>query len=129
MPLFTLDDLEHWLRYDVDVTGHAIVEKVVTGWIFDATGWTASPDPLPPQVFSWALELGGIAYENPTSQSDDQTDLVRSAWRDRRSQILAEIRTWSQANGTAVGAIPLPRGSFPTSCPFPDPAYPYGLRS
>jgi hypothetical protein len=129
VPLFSKDDLEHWLRYDVEEAGYTIVEKVVTGWVFQATGWTAVPDPLPSPVFSWALELGGIGYENPTSQADDQTDLVRSSWRDRRSQILAELRAWAQSNGTAAGAIPLPRGSFPRPCSFPDPAYPYGLRS
>lgn len=129
MPLFTKDDLEHWLRYDVDDAGYTIVEKVVTGWVFQATEWTAVPDPLPPQVFSWALELGGIGYENPTSQSDDQTDLVRSAWRDRRSQILAEIRTWARSNGSAASGSPAPRGRFPGALPYPDPIYPYGLRS
>ena len=103
---------------------------VVAGWILGATGWASVPaeDAIPAPLKAWALELGGIAYENPTSQTDDQTDLVRSAWRDRRSQILAEIRAWAQSNGTVAGSTPAPRGSFPKPLPYPDPTYPFGMR-
>ncbi|QIM19880.1 hypothetical protein G7075_00010 [Phycicoccus sp. HDW14] len=132
--LFDAAKLGSWLGYstgDVDDDQCAAVLEVVEGWILGATGWNDIPAEPAKPLRAWALELGGIAYENPTSQTDDQTDLVRSSWRDRRSQILAEIRTWSQSNGSAVGGQLSPRGSFPPARPYPDPAdrrYPFGLR-
>lgn len=132
MPLFTRKELANWLHYGgedaIAVDEYDVAHKVVNGWILTATDWDTIPEEKVDRLFAWALELGGIAFENPTSQTDDQTDLVRSSWRDRRSQIMNEIRAWAKANGaTASGGFP--RGSFPKPLPYPDPAYPYGLRS
>lgn len=133
-PLFTKAELEAWLSYDADAiseTEHGVVEKVVRGWVLSATGWTEVPATtaeVPEQVAAWALELGGIAYENPTDQQYDSTNLVQASWRDRKSQILAELALWAASTGTTVQARSRPRGSFPKACPYPDPAHPWGMR-
>lgn len=130
--LFTRAQLAHWLHYDgadaISEEEFTVTHLVVRGWILQATQWATIPETVTEALFSWAIELGGIAFENPTSQTDDQTDLVRSAWRDRRTQLMAEIRTWAVANGATVTGGPLPRGRFPSALPYPDPIYPYGLR-
>lgn len=130
MALFTAEQLTSWLQYEETIAAatHEVIEKVVTGWVLAATGWSEIPDPLPGQVFSWSLELGGIAYENPTDQQYDSTALVQSSWRDRRTQILAELTLWAKANGTTGHAPTLPRGRFPAAAPYPDPYRPYGMR-
>lgn len=131
--LYTRAQLADWLHYAgedaITSTEFDVNQRIVRGWILQATQWLVIPDEVTDALFAWALELGGIAFENPTSQTDDQTDLVRSAWRDRRSQIMAEVRAWAVSNGaTVVGTTPRPRGRFPGAAPYPDPIYPYGLR-
>lgn len=125
MAIFEPAQLRTWLRYDeaevFDEATAALVEQVVTGWLLAEIG--TLPDPAPTQghpLFGWALELGGIAYENPTAMTDDQAGETRSAWADRRLQILAAARRWAEANGTTGTARPLPRGSFPRAKPWPD---------
>jgi hypothetical protein len=132
MALFDPEQLKTFLRYaaedDFDADAATLSEKVVAGWLTGATKRTradleAAAIGDAPQVFSWALELGGIAYENPTSMQDDQVGAGRTTWRDRRAQILESAREWAADQGpagtTATG--PLPRGSFPKAQPWPDP--------
>lgn len=129
--LFSQADLENWLQYEeggIDAGQHAVVERVVRGWVLSATEWAEIPDPLPEIVASWALELGGVAFENPTDQSSEMTVNVQSAWRDRKSQILAELKLWARNNDTLTRPGPRPRGRFPAALPYPDGSYPWGLR-
>ena len=126
MAIFSPAQLRTWLRYDeADVFDDAtatLVEQVVAGWLLAEIG--SMPDPAPAAghpLFGWALELGGIAYENPTAMSDDQSGETRSAWADRRLQILAAARRWAESNGmTDDTNSPLPQGSFPKARPWPD---------
>lgn len=130
MTLFTPPQLSTWLQYSVEQHNAQLVEQVVAGWLLEATGLPALPDPVPPQVFAWALELGGIAYENPTSMSTDTTADITSSWGDRRSQIFAAARRWAQSVNPADVAtppVPAPRGSFPPVRHWPDPAGPRWL--
>lgn len=126
MPLFTAEQLRTGLRYEVgddfDTAGAEHAEKVVAGWLLDATGLTEFPAPLPPQLWSWAVELGGIYYENPTSLETDASGEVSSAWgMDRRSQILESARAWSlRTYGRGQGGAPRPRGTFPAAGRWPD---------
>jgi hypothetical protein len=122
MALFTNVELSKWLHYDGDIAVDeaTLVEKVVTGWLCNAAGLDQLPDPLPAAFFGWGLELGGIAYENPTSMSEDSAGDVSSAWGDRRRQILADVAAWGLRNGTSGDAAPLPRGNFPPATPWPD---------
>lgn len=129
MPLFTPDDLRTGLRYEVgddfDEAGAVHAERVVAGWLLDATGLTEFPDPLPEQLWAWAVELGGIYYENPTSLETDASGEVTSGWgMDRRSQVLDSARAWARRTyGPLQGGTPRPRGTFPPARPWPD-SYP-----
>lgn len=130
MTLFDDTQLKNWLRYDdeddFDAASAGLAEQVVAGWLTDATGLTktdletaAAGDA--PQVFSWALELGGIAYENPTSMTDDTTGQTRTAWMDRRSQILAAARGWAGRQPVTGTGTVVPKGCFPAATAWPDP--------
>ena len=128
--LFTAAELSDWLHYDTHEGSVRQAERVVVGWLLEATGvdWTAADSgALPPVVLGWALELGGIAYENPTSMTTDQTGDISSGWRDRRSQIMAAARSWAQVNLATVpsSAPPRPRGRFPAASALPDRAVPW----
>lgn len=125
MAIFEPEQLRTWLRYDEDEVFDEstawLVEQVVTGWLTAEIG--SLPDPAPKQghpLFGWALELGGIAYENPTAMTSDASGETNSAWADRRLQILAAARRWAETNGTAGAATPLPRGSFPKAPTWPE---------
>ncbi|WP_114202322.1 hypothetical protein [Janibacter anophelis] len=125
MAIFSPSQLRTWLRYDedevFDEATATLVEQVVTGWLVAEIG--ALPEPTPQQghpLFGWALELGGIAYENPTSMTSDTAGETNSSWADRRLQVLAAARRWAEANGTTGTTRPLPRGSFPTARPWPE---------
>lgn len=129
MALFTNEELEAWLQYRVNAPTAAIVEQVVAGWLSSATNLASLPAEPPPALKAWAIELAGIAYENPTSMSDDQTEQLRSAWMDRRRQILLDVREWAKTlSPVEVSAGPLPKGSFPPASPWPQPAACYGPR-
>lgn len=125
MAIFSPAQLRTWLRYDeadvFDETTATLVEQVVTGWLLAEIGTLPDPEPTAGHpLFGWALELGGIAYENPTAMSDDQSGETRSAWADRRLQILAAARRWAEAHGTTGTTAALPQGSFPKARPWPD---------
>lgn len=127
MILFTEQQLGNWLMYPsgANAARTLLVEQVVTGWLLDTTELDALPDPLPPQLFAWALELGGIAYENPTTMTTDQTVDQTSSWATtRRGEILDAARAWARrqpdnpTSGSAAGA--LPSGEFPPPQCYPD---------
>ena len=125
MTIFTPAQLRTWLRYDEDEVFDedtaTLVEQVVTGWLTAEIG--ALPESAPTQghpLFGWALELGGIAYENPTAMTSDAAGETNSSWADRRLQILAAARRWAETNGTTGSTTPLPRGSFPKARAWPE---------
>jgi len=65
------------------------------------------PDPVPDDIWAWAIELAGIAYRNPTGWSSESIDdYARGSDAERRTAILTEART-------AYGGSGSPRYSFP----------------
>jgi hypothetical protein len=73
------------------------------------------------RLFAWALELGGIAVENPTSLTQEQSQEVSTAWSvARRREILASVRSWAARQSGRSGGAPRPRGSFPAVQGWPD---------
>lgn len=115
--LFTASDLGDLLQKPVTDTAAAAAESMVWGWLRGPLGLTTRPDPVPEDVFSWALELGAIALENPAGWSSYQLG-------QERIQFSAERRTEILREATAVpgGTDGLPRAAFPAACPYPDPA-------
>ena len=92
--LFALEDLPSWLQVpEVDEQTAIRVRRYASGWLMAATGLTSWPDPVPDNLWAWAIELAGIAFRNPaaaTSESID--DYSVSHDRERRAEILAQAK-------------------------------------
>lgn len=119
--LFTAAELGNLLGTagPVDAGRHAVIEQVVWGWLVPVLGVSVRPDPVPAELFSWAVELGAIAHENPAGYSARQLGPEQKSFSsERRDEILAAVA----APGTVTSPSLRPRGKFPSSCPYPDPA-------
>lgn len=118
MALFNATELGGYLQKQVSNDAAVSVERVVWGWLKPALGLQARPSPVPDEVFSWAIELGAIAYENPSGLSSYQLGAENLGFSsERRAEILAET-----ARGAVPGTAATPLGSFPDACGWPDPA-------
>lgn len=116
--LFQADDLGDWMGRTVTDSKAVAVEKVVWGWLKPVLGLSERPSPVPDEVYSWAIELGAIAHENPAGMSSRQLGTAMQAFSsERRNAILEEA-----AGGTATSTA-TPRGSFPAAGCYPDPAF------
>lgn len=125
--LFSPEELSHAVREDVSDEDAALAERMAWGWLSPILGLEARPDTVGDQLFGWALELGGIYYENPTGLAVYQLGEERRQFSSgRRNEILEEVRS-SVAGQTGTGGSGLPRGKFPKGCAYPDPARPVGL--
>lgn len=121
MPLFTATDLTNLLHYEVSEASAVIAERVVVGWL-KAAGVDVTVDPVPEEVFSWAVELGAIAHENPSGLSESELGDARDVFSaERRREILADA-----AAAPASSGLGRPQGSFPSAACWPDPAERYG---
>lgn len=118
--LFTLTDLGAWLRQDVTDQSATVVEKVVWGWLGPVLKLAERPDEVSEALFSWAVELGGIAFSNPEGLSSYQLEDEQSQYSsERRDEIL---RLAAGGGVVPAGGVPSPRGSFPRGRHYPDPA-------
>lgn len=125
MPLFLPDDLTEFMGRTADPTRAATVERIVWGWIKPLLGVDERPNPMPDELFAWALEIGAIKYENPTVRIAQTTGPFTVTYVANRSGSptarIAEILD-------AIAASPLgsgggrPSGDFPEPTRFPDPA-------
>ncbi|GHJ11211.1 hypothetical protein TPA0907_55780 [Micromonospora humidisoli] len=112
--LFELEDLRKLLRlspdeFDSDAAG--IARRQAGGWLSDATGLTAWTDPVPERLWSWAIELAAIAYNNPDGAQSEQIDdykVVNDA--QRRADILTAARSAYPSTAPAGSG---PQWSFP----------------
>lgn len=106
--LFSLGDLASWLQIpEVDNETATRVRRAASGWLSAATGVLSWPDPVPDQLWAWALELAAIAYRNPDGLSSERVDDYQMvADRQRRAEILSGARQ-------AYGAAGRPAYSFP----------------
>lgn len=121
MALFTREELSHYAQ-DPDLTYDEaqIVERVVAGWLAHVGISIPSGDPVPAAVFSWSLELGAIANENPAALASRSVDGITDTYsRGQVDVILARAR--ESALSTTPSATG-PVGSFPAPEPYPDPA-------
>ena len=72
-----------------------------------ATGLSSWPDPIPDDLWAWAIELAGIAYRNPTAlNSETVSDYTYSQDRAAKEAILAAAKT-------KYGGASSPQYSFP----------------
>jgi hypothetical protein len=114
--LFMPGDLADYLQRPVTDSTAIMAERVVTGWLQGATGVAAWPEPLPAEVFSWAIDLAVIACENPGGLLSSQTtgSITDQFARERANEILNQAKG---KYGTAGG----PRGKFPEPGVWHDP--------
>jgi hypothetical protein len=120
--LFSPEDLTNWLRQPVSADAADVVERVVWGWLRPLLNLTERPATPSDELTAWAIELGGIAYSNPEGLSSYSLESESTGYSsERRDELLRAVAT----GGTAFdGAVPAPRGSFPTARRYPDPAEP-----
>lgn len=94
--LFELTDLPSWLQVPaVDTETATRVRRWASGWLSTATGITTPwPNPVPDNLWAWGIELAGIAYRNPTSNSSESLDEYSLSYGDRtrRMEILTAAR-------------------------------------
>jgi hypothetical protein len=112
--LFDADALGGYLRKPVTADAATAVERVVWGWLKPVLGLEGRPDPVPDEVFSWAIELGAIVYENPAGLSGQASGPFSVQFSsERKAEILTEA---AGTDGTAK-----PTGNFPPAPCWPDP--------
>lgn len=117
--LFTAAQLGDWIGGTVEPARAVMAEQVVWGWLQPVLGLTERPTETQANLFSWALELGAIAYENPTGLASYQLGEERSQYSaERRDAVLA---TAAAGGVNPAGSTASPRGSFPLAEPWADP--------
>ncbi len=116
-PLFNATELAAFLGGTTTEERADVAERVAWGWLKPVLSLTERPNPVPDEVFSWGLELGAIAHENPSGLSSKQLGPGSQQFSaERRREILSS----ASAAGSASG-VPAPRGSFPAAQAYPDP--------
>lgn len=119
--LFTAAELGNLLGTTVSAERHTQVERIVWGWLRPALKAEDRPDPVTPEVYAWALELGAIAHENPAGLSSQQLGSSQRAFSsERRAEILSDAAAGGSSSATST---PPPRGSFPAARAYPDGAW------
>lgn len=120
MDLFTLDDLAAFLQQDLDSATAERCRRVAAGWLRSATNLSTWPDPVPDDLWAWAVELAALAYGNPGGWASETIGGISISWaKGRREEILAAAAArYPKASGVrlAVGSAYL---TIPTA---PDPA-------
>jgi len=93
--LFDLVDLPSWLQVpSVDTETATRVRRYASGWLKSATQLTAwPPDPVPDDIWAWAIELAAIAFRNPSGAGNESLDDYSVGYDGaRRKEILAAAR-------------------------------------
>lgn len=116
--LFTATQLGNLLGVTVSAERHEQVELIVWGWLRPALAVEERPEPVTPELYARALELGAIAHENPAGLDSQQLGSNQKRFSsERRQELLGESESGSATSRTA------PRGCFPPARPYPDPAW------
>jgi hypothetical protein len=106
--LFELSDLPSWLQVpSVDTETATRVRQYVNGWLMSATRLTAWPNPIPDDLFAYAIELAAIAYRWPDGTSSESIDdYTRQSDAARRKEILDAARMAYSGAGTPSFSFP-----------------------
>jgi hypothetical protein len=106
--LFELSDLPSWMQVpSVDTETATRIRQYVDGWLMSATRLTSWPNPIPNDLFAWAIELAAIAFRNPDGAANESIDdYARSNNAARRKEILDAARL-------AYSGASVPSYSFP----------------
>lgn len=113
--LFSSNDLAAYLQRPVDTTSYTTAQRIASGWLSAATGLTTWPDPVPDDLWAWAVELAALAYSNPEGLAVETEGSTTATWeRARRDAILAAARV-------RYGQTGAPRYGFDCPAASPDP--------
>lgn len=114
-PLVYEQDLADYLQTTVTPASARIAIRGAEALLRGATKLEVWPDPVPEQLWWWALELAGLAYENPLGKTTLTTGVETDVYpATRRAEILAEA-----AAQYGRGAALSPLHSFPDAPPWP----------
>ncbi|GAB7039707.1 MULTISPECIES: hypothetical protein [Catenuloplanes] len=110
--LFELTELADYLQQGpLDEASATVARRKASGWLRSATKLTAWPDPVPDDLWGWAIELAALAYDNPAMLASEQVGATsRTADRGRLAAILDAARAAYLDPATAGGG---PLHSFP----------------
>jgi hypothetical protein len=120
--LFDPQDLASYLQQDLDTSTLERCRRVASGWLQAATGLLAWPSPVPDDLWTWAVELAAIAYDNPTGLQTDQVGGKMSTWTVTRRQEILSAAAKRYGPAPRLGGVGTPIGEFPDPLWYPDPA-------
>ena len=107
--IFDLGDLPSWMQVpEVDEQTAIRVRRAANGWLMGATGIKAWPDPIPDDLWAWAIELAAIAHRNPTGLRSEVIGQYQAGFDARRRKEILEEAKEAYAGGQS------PQFSFPT---------------
>ena len=115
--LFDLVDLPSWLQVpSVDTETATRVRRYASGWLKNATQLTVwPPDPVPDDIWAWAIELAAIAFRNPSGAASESIDDFSISYdAARREAILAAARLAYSGAAGPLYSFPLPDWSWTT---------------
>jgi hypothetical protein len=120
--LFDLGDLPSWLQIpEVDAETATRVRRMASGWLQDATGLTDWPDPVPDRLWGWALELAGLALNNPAAVWSETVGSVSTVYergaQGRRREILNAARAAYNVAGGPMHSFPAADWRWPSTNP------------
>ena len=105
--LFELTDLAAYMQQDLDSATATVARRVASGWLGSATGLAEWPDPVPDELWTYALELAEMAYGNPGGYvSEDIDDHSVGFNKARRAEILDIARRKYSTAGAPVYSFP-----------------------
>ena len=98
----------------VDTETATRVRRYASGWLQAATQVTPwPPDPVPDDIWAWAIELAAIAFRNPTGAASEAIDDYNISWdAARREQILMAAKVAYGGTSAPVYSFPLPDWSW-----------------
>lgn len=106
--IFDLGDLPVYIGDpEADPNRVALARRFANGWLMSATRLSSWPDPVPDDLWAWAIELAAIAFDNPAGVDSEAIDDHKVTYnRERRAEILT-------AAGAAYAGATGPLYSFP----------------
>jgi hypothetical protein len=108
--LFELDELPTLLQVsEVDTATATLARRMASGWVRSAAGREFT-DEVPEPIHGWAVELAALLCVNPRALRGESAGpySYQAGDRERRDQILAEVRQWRDDQDRGAGR-PAPR--------------------
>jgi len=111
--LFTLPELASYMQRELDAESATNARRVASGWLGSATGLSEWTEPVPDDLWTWALELAEMAYGNPSGYASETIDDHAITFnRARRADILEAARKKYSTGSTPVYSFPEPDWSW-----------------